>query len=290
VVLNLHNVAPATGRFIRPIPPEVFDELVGWLKRECQLTTFAELSELSEEDDRPGAILSFDDGYRDFVEYAMPILEHHGVPANQNVVPSSVETGRPPWNVDLLHALEGVPPERLSSLEPRFGDLPRLESAVDDAVLMRWGVQVSRRLKLRARSEREPLVTELTEALGSETGGRSAAMMTTRDIAEAAEHHEIGVHSYDHDSMEFETDEFFTGDLHRCRAWYRERVGAEPRIYAFPNGSYKPSQVELARQAGFDHVLLVGERPSRIASHVHPRITADGVTLRELRMRVARAC
>jgi peptidoglycan/xylan/chitin deacetylase (PgdA/CDA1 family) len=291
IVLNLHNVAPPTGRFGRPIPPEVFDELVGWLNRESRLTTFSGLRELPPGDHKPAAILSFDDGYRDFVEYAMPILEAHGVRANQNVVVACVESGRPPWNVELLDTMEQVPVERLRALELPSGELPTLEPAVGEHALMRWGVGVSRVLKLRPRSEREPLVNALIEQLQGQASARATRpMLTADDLVEVARRHEVGMHSHDHDSMEFEGDELFAEDVRRCRRWYRQRLGTAPRIYAFPNGSYRPSQVRIARDAGFDHLLLVGERPSSIREHVHHRITADGVTLRELRMRVARAC
>jgi peptidoglycan/xylan/chitin deacetylase (PgdA/CDA1 family) len=291
IVLNLHNVAPPGRRFARPIPPEVFDELVAWLNRECRLTTFSGLRDLPPDGHKPAAILSFDDGYRDFVEYAMPILERHGVGANQNVVAASVESGRPPWNVELLGAMEQVPVESLRALELPSDELPRLEPAAGEHALMRWGVEVSRVLKLRPRSEREPLVDALIEQLHEEGPPISSQrMLTPRELSEVARRHEVGVHSYEHDSMEFESDELFAEDVRRCRRWYRQRLGTAPRIYAFPNGSYRPSQVRIAQEAGFDHMLLVGERPSSIRERVHPRITADGVTLRELRMRIARAC
>jgi peptidoglycan/xylan/chitin deacetylase (PgdA/CDA1 family) len=288
IVFNLHNVAPPGPRFVRPIPPRAFDELVAWLKHECQLTTFAGLAELAPDQERPAAILSFDDGYRDFVEYAMPILERHGVQVNQNVIAACVEDGRPPWNVELLAAMEHVPVEGLRALQLPCGKLPRLESG-GEAALMRWGVQVSRLLKLRSRAEREPLVATLIDQLDGGAELPTEPMMTARDLVEVARHHEVGMHSYEHDSMEFESDEFFAEDVHRCRSWYRERLGGEPRIYAFSNGSHRPSQLEIARRSGFEHLLLVGERPSMLGAHIHPRITADGVTLRELRMRIARA-
>jgi peptidoglycan/xylan/chitin deacetylase (PgdA/CDA1 family) len=291
IVLNLHSVAPTGGRFVRPIPPEVFDELVGWLDRECRLTTFSGLRDLPPDGPRPAAILSFDDGYRDFIEYALPILERHGVPANQNVVAASVESGRPPWNVELLAAMEQVPVESLRALELPSGTLPRLEPAAGEHALMRWGVEVSRLLKLRPRSERAPLVDALLDQLHDQAPAPSSQpMLTAHDLAEVARRHELGVQSYEHDSMEFESDEFFAEDVRRCRRWYRQHLGTEPRIYAFPNGSYRPSQVRIAHEAGFEHMLLVEERPSSIGERVHPRITADGVTLRELRMRIARAC
>jgi peptidoglycan/xylan/chitin deacetylase (PgdA/CDA1 family) len=290
IVLNLHNVAPGAARFIRPIPPETFDELVGWVNRECRLTTFAGLRELPSNSDKPAAILSFDDGYRDFLEYAMPILERHGVRANQNVVAGSVDRRRPPWNVALLGAMEQVPVDRLRSLELPSGELPRLAPAAGDHALMRWGVEVSRLLKLRPRAEREPIVNALIEQLCDQAAHATQAMLTADDLVEVARCHELGVHSFEHDSMAFESDEFFAEDVRRCRSWYLERLGVEPRVYAFPNGSYRPSQVTIAREEGFEHMLLVGERVSSVRECVHPRITADGVTLRELRMRIARAC
>jgi len=268
----------------------VFDELVGWLKQACRLTTFAQLPRLDRDDRRPAAILSFDDGYRDFVEYAMPILDRHGVPANQNVIPASVDTGRPPWNVELLNAVERLPIARLRKLELPGEALPELDTLGGERALMRWGVELSRILKMRSRADRAPLVDALAEQLDGELAGSGLEMMTPRDVKEAASRHEIGVHSYAHDSMEFETDALFEDDIRRCRAWYRDHLGAEVQVYAFPNGSHRPAQPELAEQAGFNHVLLVGERPSSVSTRVHPRITADGVTLRELRMRVARAC
>ena len=83
--------------------------------------------------------------------------------------------------------------------------------------------------------------------------------------------------------------EYFTADLNLCRSWYRELLGPEPSVYAFPNGSYRPSQAAIAENMGIQHVLLVGERAGPAKAVVHPRVTADGVTLRELRMRIVRA-
>ena len=267
----------------------MFDDLVAWLKTVCHLTTFGELSKRAPDDARPAAVLSFDDGYRDFVEYAMPILDRHGIRANQNVIPASVESGRPPWNVELLGALERLPLPRLRTLKWPQG-LPDLESVNSEMGLMRWGVELSRILKMRPRLEREPLLSALVEQLDGELVGSGPPMMRPEDVAEAASSHEIGVHSYQHDSMEFETNGFFADDLGRCRDWYRAHLSAEARIYAFPNGSYRREQLKLVEQAGFEHVLLVGERASSASSTLHPRVTADGVTLRELRMRLARSC
>jgi hypothetical protein len=89
--------------------------------------------------------------------------------------------------------------------------------------------------------------------------------------------------------MEYESDDYFAEDLRRCQHWCRTQLGADARVYAFPNGSHRESQIKAAVDAGITDVLLVEETTSRLGAHVHPRVTADGVTLRELRMRVVRA-
>jgi peptidoglycan/xylan/chitin deacetylase (PgdA/CDA1 family) len=73
LVLNFHRVSPEPNPFWPPMTPEAFADLAGYLASRCRVLTFGELAD-AQTDRRPTIILSFDDGYRDFVEYAMPIL------------------------------------------------------------------------------------------------------------------------------------------------------------------------------------------------------------------------
>jgi peptidoglycan/xylan/chitin deacetylase (PgdA/CDA1 family) len=114
-------------------------------------------------------------------------------------------------------------------------------------------------------------------------------MLSRADLAEVARHHEIGLHSYDHDSMGFESDAFFRRDLDRCLGWAAAHLPVAPKVYAFPNGSARDDQVRIAHEAGLRDVLLGGERPSRAGARAHPRIGLFGSSDAELRLRLARA-
>jgi peptidoglycan/xylan/chitin deacetylase (PgdA/CDA1 family) len=112
-------------------------------------------------------------------------------------------------------------------------------------------------------------------------------MMSAADIeAASAAGHEIGAHSYSHESMEFLDDRAFVADLERCRA-VLGAAGRECDVYAFPNGSCRPSQLELLPRHGIRHALLVGERPSTRGATVHTRITVRGDSTAEARARAA---
>ena len=54
-------------------------------------------------------MLSFDDGYKDFIEVAVPLLEKRRIRVNHNVVPGCVESGRPPMNVELQDFIASAP-------------------------------------------------------------------------------------------------------------------------------------------------------------------------------------
>jgi hypothetical protein len=81
-ILNLHRVANDDGSDYRPLDPTLFDELLAFAKREFAVVT---INELQEKTRKSKLVLSFDDGYRDFVTTAVPILRKHGLRANQNI-------------------------------------------------------------------------------------------------------------------------------------------------------------------------------------------------------------
>src|SRR4051812_47584541 len=82
VILNLHNITPHPNPFWPGITPEQFDELLSFAIQKFQIVTIGNLVDgEAARRRRPCLILSFDDGYYDFLEYAVPILERYKVSA-----------------------------------------------------------------------------------------------------------------------------------------------------------------------------------------------------------------
>lgn len=278
-VLNLHQVSPRANAFWPPLEPRLFDDLLGYLKDHFEIVTFGELD--ATDGTLPRAVLSFDDGYYNFVEYAAPLLDKHGLRANMNVIPSCVETGEPIWNVRLYDFLDAAPKALIDELR-----LPGFEArlAGDDASSKaRYGLAISRFLKNRPRGERAALLTEI-EPIMARLDFVPTRMMNAEEVLEmAVAGHEIGVHSYSHESMEFEDERFFADDLEKCCRFFAERLRLPLDIYAFPNGSCRAEQIEFLKKEGFAHVLLVGEDYARPPFRVCPRFTIYGASRLETR-------
>jgi hypothetical protein len=127
-VLNLHRVHDFDGSDYRPLDPKIFDQLLSYLSSHFSFVTFENLSEAT---NKPKIILSFDDGYRDFIEVAAPLLQKHGIRVNQNVIPACIEQQLPPLNVLAADFIGKAPLELVKALQiPGFGPAePRRPSA-----------------------------------------------------------------------------------------------------------------------------------------------------------------
>lgn len=279
VVLNLHQVSPHTNHFWPPLHPKVFEELLKFLRAHFQLTVFRELAQVP--DDRPALILSFDDGYYNFVEYAVPLLQKYGAPANMNIIPSCAESGLPTWNVQIYDFLNVAPRKLVNEINlPGF---PQRLEGDDGESKVRYGLGISRFLKNRARREREELWAHVAPVMEKVDGLKFTRMMSARDILEASRQYEIGVHSFTHESMGFEDNDFFLHDLRQCFTYFRETLKLPLEIYVFPNGSYRDEHITLLEQESIKHILLVDERYADRTRNVYPRFTMYGETASEAR-------
>lgn len=276
-ILNLHRVAPFDGSTYPPLEPGLFRDLLRFCKTHFSIVTFTDLAQA--EFEKPPLILSFDDGYLDFYTHACPIMEDEGVRCNQNLIPGAIESGRPPFNVTLGDFVGGASETALAALE-----IPGMARYRAHTSRNAYGAALSAFVKNRPIAQQRDIEHQALPQLSRDETVSYSAVMSIAQAREVASVHEIGAHSFDHASMAHETDDYLTNDLEKCRGWLRDKLSQDLRIYAFPNGSYLPHQVNIVRAAGVEHLLLVGEEFNR-GSMVHHRFTFDAASTAEMRFR-----
>jgi peptidoglycan/xylan/chitin deacetylase (PgdA/CDA1 family) len=270
-ILNLHRVAPDDRSSYRPLSPEVFEELLSFVKRHFAVVTIGGLSTKTA---KPKLVLSFDDGYRDFALYAAPILRRHGLTANQNIIPRCVETGLPPLNIIAQDFVGKAPAELVKRIRVDGFAAPRDRS---------FGNRLSHFIKMRSQADQNALAEQLLPTF-YEWDEFAPTPMMNLDEVRSVHDQELGAHSYAHSSMEFETDEFLDEDVRRCDAYFREQLATPMTIYAFPNGSCRNGQAERVLAHGVDHVLLVGEAFDQ-GGRINRRFTFDARSPSEARFK-----
>lgn len=103
--LLYHRVNPVKDRIYHlTVSPDNFEEQIRYLKEHVRILRFEEDWKESGGD---GVVLTFDDGYADNYEYALPILEKYHVPATIFVSTGYVGSGREFWWDEIARVLTG---------------------------------------------------------------------------------------------------------------------------------------------------------------------------------------
>lgn len=278
-ILNLHRVAPPDGSTYPPLSPRLFEYLLRFVRRHFDPVTFAELDN-PPASDRPRLILSFDDGYADFATFAAPLLEKYGIRANQNIIAECVETGLPPLGVIMQDYVGKAPVDELHRLE-----VPGFEASPASMPRQVFGTRLGAFIMQQPAATQSRLAEALLPQVRRLKGFAPTPMLTLDQVRELSARHEIGAHSFAHASLGLESDDYVRDDVARCKQWFAANLDQPVTVYAFPNGSFRPGQIQIVRDSGIERVLLVEEDFSDSTMAVHKRFNFDAVSRAEVRFR-----
>ncbi|TWF78964.1 polysaccharide deacetylase [Pseudonocardia hierapolitana] len=196
--------------------------------------------------------LTFDDGYRDNLTVAGPILRDLGLPATCFLVPGLLSRTTRAWWEELAHAVANATANEIVWKQQKY---PLRTTAERRATLS----PLAQALKDRDRTSREAAVDEVVELLAPRR--RYHVDETFMDWDEAArlrDYMTIGSHSLHHAILAQEDDDAQTADLCSARAQLQDGLGVEAPVLAYPNGSasdYGTGTFEAAHRAGHSHAV-----------------------------------
>jgi len=245
------------------IPGEVdaaaFDRVLTWIGEQFRVLPPLEACQRLAAGRLPprAAIITFDDGYRDNHDVALPILQRHrmqaaffiatgylgdGVQFNDRLTEALRESAQTSLDVQWLGL--GVLPT--GSIAERLASLERIREAAKylepDA---RWGA------------------VERIEALcGSRARGlqRGRVMMTPEEVKALAQAGmEVGGHTCRHPILQRVDDTTAFDEIAQGRRAVEAIVSRAPELFAYPNGKpeadFGPRHAEMARRAGFSYAF-----------------------------------
>ncbi|MEZ5411435.1 MAG: polysaccharide deacetylase family protein [Acidimicrobiales bacterium] len=294
-VLMYHSVAPPhLTRYLEGhLPVDEFERHVAFLAAERHVIGISELSDLlaAGEEPPPGTVvITFDDGYRDNLEVAAPILARHGLPAVVYVATTYVGEGETQW-ADRLHTMVTAR-TRHRCPRPPTGPSGELGASVDldDAVA---GADVvgawHRHLLAASYPERAVLLAALAEALepAHEPPRLTLTWDEVRELATAHPKIEIGVHTANHVDLAAADEATIWDELNTSINAVEKAVGVRPRHQSFPYGRVGTAARRLMAEAGLD-TAMGGTGHQRIGAASDrfdlPRLDA-GMTFSQLRAR-----
>jgi peptidoglycan/xylan/chitin deacetylase (PgdA/CDA1 family) len=223
---------------------------IGWPELQASLESRRPLP-------RKAVLVTFDDGYRDFLTDAWPILRAHGVPAVLFVSTGFPGSDRRFW-WDVIW-------QQTSQAAFATFNIPGIGAVDLRSPRTRW--QLVRRLVRELRPVRpeviEERVTALRLALGTTASGPPPVLSWTELRQLAREGVTVASHGRSHASLPALTGEEIGAEIQQSQADLGRELGMAPGIFAYPFGHYD----ERAAGRLKDHRFLaaLGTIPGRNA-------------------------
>ena len=251
-ILTFHRVNDEHDSFLPAMRTSVFAARIAYIARHYRVLTVEDLVERA----RQGAVprnalaLTFDDGYRDNLSHAAPILAQHRLPATIFLATGYIGTPDMPWfdHVALAFKLSrrkdvtlpGFPPQRLATEGDRLTALGRA---------LAW-------LKTLSDEERRRAVKELVADLRPHrTDGPKRLMLDWGEVdALRGLGFSVGAHTVTHPILSRVTPEHAREEIQGSKDAIERALGVTVRAFAYPNGGpedYSPTTVRLVRECGF---------------------------------------
>ncbi len=280
-ILIYHRVL----RIVDPLFPDApdaarFDEQMSWVAAALNVIPLNEATEMLQDGRLPGraACITFDDGYADNAEVALPILRRHGLSATFFVATGFLDGGRM-WNDTIIEAVRRAPGTSLDlgflGLKNRSMDTPASRRATIDEIIGK--------LKYLPPIKRQMQVDTLAHAIGEQLP--HDLMMRSEQVRSLhAAGMSIGAHTVTHPILTQVDDTEALREMRTGREALESILGTRVSLFAYPNGKpetdYSPAHVTMVRDLGFTAALSTHAGAAEASSDRYqlPRFTPWGNT------------
>lgn len=273
-VLSLHRVSDEFDPVWNPMKPNTFENLLLYVKEHYEVVRFSQLDD-APKTNKPRLVLSFDDGYKDFMEFALPLLQKYNLPCNHNFVINCVDNGSSIWTQDVNEIIGAIYQHQQSQTlhfdgVDYFFDIELPADAGTSVQLLHAMLKAPQLIRSQAIAQWQQLYTPCATR---------AKFMTWDDIRQCAASGlvEIGSHTVSHDSLPTITaPAVLQHELTYSKRRLEQELGQTIRVIALPNGQSNAEIRQAVAAAGYTWLLEVGDdcyNHNPIESlHIVPRI------------------
>jgi peptidoglycan/xylan/chitin deacetylase (PgdA/CDA1 family) len=280
-ILAFHRVLSAAD----PLFPDVldagrFDAICSWLATWFEVLPLDDAVQRLQAADLPARALaiSFDDGYADNHDIALPILARHRLTATFFIATGFLDGGRM-WNDAVIEAVRRTPLAMLDlrGLFSGANDLAPLPVTMVEQKRAAIGAIIDR-AKYLPIDERDRVVAEL--ARRAEVVLPRGAMLDSeqvRGLRRAGM--QIGAHTVSHPILAKLPAEAARAEMAASKSFLEQLLGEKVDLFAYPNGKpvtdYSPQTVAITQEVGFGAAVTTAWGAARTHTNVFelPRFT-----------------
>lgn len=270
-VLMFHRVLPAGSHALAQSEREFafsvegFRRTLDFVARHYKVVSLAQVkAAIDGQGELPACplLITFDDGWHDTVEFAMPELKRRGLPALLFLATEVMDLEQPRWWQDAVVAVLANPQTAPSLLEA-------LGMPPDAATQAGYSQRVAAKLAGMPEAQRRQVIQQADPQVLQRIDARQ--MVDADDLRQWIDNgFELGGHGHSHSPIAYAIDPW--AEVCDCRSRLRALGRGAPTL-SYPHGVKNDASRELLKEAGFE---VVFDSTPCLANVAHlPRLRFD---------------
>lgn len=266
-IFLFHRVSPSKEKWAIPTSPKIFEKCVRHITRHHWVRTIEDVLLEKEKNnaDKNIACITFDDGFKDNIEYAAPILKKYNCPASFYPVTDCIDHDLPTWTHIYHRAFQETSMKSIilhSDHLPQFKGKISFSSATKKESFCKTLFQ---KMKLLPQVEIDKIMREVADGF-NDVPLPSGFMMDWKDINELMQSgFAIGSHTKTHALLSnIDNDVELSNELTFSSERIRNETGKSPISVSYPVGFYNEKVKQAAKNAGYKIGLAVNQRFYRL--------------------------
>jgi peptidoglycan/xylan/chitin deacetylase (PgdA/CDA1 family) len=256
-ILIFHRVLPVPDPlFPKEVDSERFDQMMAMVRKAFNVLPLAQAVRLLGESRLPNRALAitFDDGYADNHEIALPILQRHALPATFFVATGFLDGGRM-WNDTVIECIRrttrsSIDVEELGVVALQTGSIAQRIAAISRLIPL---------IKYQDLAGREAALQALRQSCGNPDLSNTLMMRSAQVRLLHKAGMEIGAHTVNHPILTALPDDEARREIAQGRDALQQLTQSAVLTLAFPNGrpgtDYDQRHTAMARELGFQQAV-----------------------------------
>lgn len=257
-ILCLHRVSDEESFTFPPFKIKDFERLLQYIDKHYQVVTIEMLSKM--DSNKPLLVLSFDDGFLDFYENALPLLQKYGMPCNLNVVTKCLDNNFQIWTQRQNNLFQEIFIRKHKCILDLGSKQINIDNFHPQHIIER-NLELFHFLFSKDEVFVEHFLNNVEEKMPFKIP--ATPMMNWENLKDSLENYdiELGSHSVSHITLSNIQDKGkLKREINDSKIEIEKHTGRKVDIFALPNGNYNDEVIDQCKISGYKHVLTVDER------------------------------
>ena len=259
-ILLFHRVHPVRDVMWDPMDPKRFENILKFVKKNYTVLPLLEILDTKPAPiKKPLAAVTFDDGYKDFIEYSLPIMDRLKIPSSIYIVTDCISKNKPTWTFEVDYLFFNTNKLQIDwTIDTSF--LPddfKKDKFINKQELIAFCLKFKQYIKKIPEEKRRILLQDLLRSFNDVTIPADL-MMSWKEVKQIINAGvEVGSHTVTHPPLATLSKADLDKELQDSKAEFFNNTGINTRIISYPVGSYNQQVKEASLLAGYDFGLAV---------------------------------